>query len=89
MEYSKAAPLGDKYGRLPAESWMKAKQIIVVLIPADPGGRRPPEHGIAIRFDSKRVPGVDAWINVCRNHVSFAVLHSGGWGDGGTWASWS
>ena len=91
MEYSKAAPLGDKYGRLPAESWVQAKEIIVVLIPAD--RRRPPEHGIAIRCDSTIVPGVDAWINVSRNDVRFAVLHRGGWGDGGgrghggTWAS--
>ena len=93
VEYSALPPSGIAYGKLPAGSWMQAQEIAVVLIPADPRRCRPPEHGIAIRCDSTIVPGVDAWINISRNHVMFAVLHRGGWGDGGgrghggTWAS--
>jgi hypothetical protein len=93
VEYSALPPSGIAYGKLPAGSWMQAQEIAVVLIPADPRRCRLPEHGIAIRCDSTIVPGVDAWINISRNHVMFAVLHRGGWGDGGgrghggTWAS--
>ena len=93
VEYSAPPPRGEAYGQLPAGSWMQAQEIPVVLIPADPRRCRLPEHGIAIRCDSTIVPGVDAWINISRNHVMFAVLHRGGWGDGGgrghggTWAS--
>ena len=83
VEYSAPPPRGEAYGQLPAGSWMQAQEIAVVLIPADPRRCRPPEHGIAIRCDSTIVPGVDAWINISRNDVMFAVLHRGGWGDGG------
>ena len=83
VEYSALPPSGIAYGKLPAESWMQAKEIVVVLIPENPRRSRPPEQGIAIRCDSTFVPGVDAWVNVSRNYVKFAVLHLGGWGDGG------
>jgi len=95
FEYSAPLPHGEIYGPLNANTWMQAKEVAVVLIPEDTRRGKHPEWGIAIRCDSIRFCGKDAWVNVSRQNVVFAdcLGGPGGWGrtcdgSGGGW-SWN
>ena len=72
VEYSAKSPNGERYGALPPNTQMQAKEIDVVRI----GASR--DWGICIRCDSQLRTG-ECWVNITRRHLKFAHLNGGQW----------